>query len=288
MNIIWRCMAICVVLLPAGLAGQTGESLVTAELLADAATIRPGQTFRIGVLLKIKSGWHIYWTNPGDAGVPTVVKLTAPPGFVVGGWQYPVPVRFEQPGEITGYGYTDTVLLIAEAKAPPDLRTGSSVVFHARGSWLACEDVCMPGKSDVKLVLATADASKPAHADLFETWQERMPAAHDSPGRPIVGTHVDGTLSAGSEGAGFALTIDWKAPPRDVEWFPQTPAALAVEDVSVQTEARQTRVAFRARVLPGQRLEGGVLPTVLAWRDDRGRRLGISLPVHLRAAASQP
>src|SRR4051794_15776316 len=87
------------------------KDLVKAELRADVKTVRPGERFTVGVLLKIKPGWHVYWLNPGDSGLPTRVKFNLPEGFTAGPLKYPLPVRFDQAGGILGYGYHDEVML---------------------------------------------------------------------------------------------------------------------------------------------------------------------------------
>ena len=43
--------------------------------------------------MRTKPGWHGYWRNPGDAGLPMSVEWTLPPGWSVGPMRYPVPVK---------------------------------------------------------------------------------------------------------------------------------------------------------------------------------------------------
>src|SRR5262245_51255782 len=52
-----------------------GEPRVAATLLVDQAQAVPGGRVRAGVLLKMDPGWHIYWRNPGEAGLPSEVEL---------------------------------------------------------------------------------------------------------------------------------------------------------------------------------------------------------------------
>lgn len=270
------------------LAAQSKESLVAAELLADAATVQPGGTFHVGALFRIEPGWHIYWINPGDAGQPTTVQLKAPPGFVVGPWHYPVPTRFEQPGQITGYGYADSVLLIAEVRAPTDLRTGEAIRLEGRASWLVCKDVCVPGKADLKLVLNTGPAGRPANTELFRAWQDRLPQPPDAAASAVAGVEQSGVPPEGRKPGRFEVAIDWKQPPQRVEWFPQTPPALAINDIEVSTQGKRTRITFAARVLLGQSLDANSLPSIVGYNDIAGRERGISLAIHLHGPASQP
>src|ERR1700683_3237285 len=76
--------------------GQVGgqSSHVQASFVADVTGVAAGKPFAVGVLLKIDPGWHIYWKNPGDAGLPTLVKWDLPSGYSVGDLSYPTPPRF--------------------------------------------------------------------------------------------------------------------------------------------------------------------------------------------------
>src|SRR5687768_10730995 len=107
--------ALIVLSLTAGAAAAApNQDLVKAELLADTTAVRAGEPFTVGVLFRLKPEWHVYWTNPGDSGAPVTVRFQLPEGFTAGPVQYPVPVRFVQPGDMVGYGYHDALLLTAE------------------------------------------------------------------------------------------------------------------------------------------------------------------------------
>src|SRR5688500_19515152 len=104
----------------AGAAMPKANELVQAQLLADVSAVKPGEEFTLGVLLKIKPKWHIYWKYPGDAGLPTTVKWKLPDASAAASPQpelrFPLPVRFDQPGDVVGYGYKDEVLLMARSE----------------------------------------------------------------------------------------------------------------------------------------------------------------------------
>jgi len=51
------------------------------DTVANVSAIAPGQPFMLGFKFTIAPGWHIYWKNPGDSGLPTEVKLNLPEGF---------------------------------------------------------------------------------------------------------------------------------------------------------------------------------------------------------------
>jgi thiol:disulfide interchange protein DsbD len=41
------------------------------SLIAETKTIAPGQKLRVALVQEIEKGWHTYWVNPGDSGLPT-------------------------------------------------------------------------------------------------------------------------------------------------------------------------------------------------------------------------
>ena len=61
-----------------------------------------GETVHAVVELRVEEGWHIYWTNPGDSGLPTRLTFPEQTGLDFGPVQYPLPDRFVAPGEIEG------------------------------------------------------------------------------------------------------------------------------------------------------------------------------------------
>ena len=100
-------MAIAVLLLggPPAQAGGPAAPVdpVAARLIPEAAAIAQGQTLWVDLHLEMASGWHTYWQNPGDSGLPTTIDWKMPAGFKAGAIDWPVPERFVQ-GNIGNYG----------------------------------------------------------------------------------------------------------------------------------------------------------------------------------------
>src|ERR1700722_13414661 len=99
---------------------------VTVDLLSEEDSINPGRSFWVGVRLKMDKGWDTYWVNPGDSGFPTKVTWHVPDGFNVGPLNWPYPEKFSQE-TLTAYGYTDSVLLLAEVTPPKNISVGQKV-----------------------------------------------------------------------------------------------------------------------------------------------------------------
>ncbi|MEL6342779.1 MAG: protein-disulfide reductase DsbD domain-containing protein [Myxococcota bacterium] len=124
---------------------------VTATLVA--STLTAGQPGWIAVRYDIQPGWHIYWKNPGETGIPTTVQLTTPPRWDVGAAQYPGPERFMMPGDLVNYGY-DTHAAVLFPVTPQDVAAGT---ITASTRWLVCRDEkCVPGKATINLDLSSA------------------------------------------------------------------------------------------------------------------------------------
>ncbi|MCS6803577.1 MAG: protein-disulfide reductase DsbD family protein [Acidobacteriota bacterium] len=272
-------VVLCLLALPCS--GSTDKGAVQAELLADVAAIQPGKSFTVGVLLRMKPGWHVYWKNPGDSGLPTLVEFKVPQGFVLGPLQWPIPTRFDQPGNIVGYGYSDSVLFIAKVLAPKTVSLGSTIRIQAKVEWLSCEQVCIPGKANLSLTLPVSKAAAPANAELFASWQRRLPQESTGADSPLM-VRTSGSIPPNGTAGSFLLSIQWKSAPLHVEWYPTADEALVIEDVTCQTQATQTQVSFKVAILPGQRLSSTVLESLVVYTDTDGVRKGVIVPVRLR------
>lgn len=152
------------------LAGAEANSPVHAELIAEHASIQPGGTTRIGVYFALEEGWHIYSKEPGDAGLPTEITWSGPPGVTFGLLEWPTPEQFVDPGDITTFGYRGNVLLASRLGYAVDTLPSGAIPIHAEVQWLACKAICIPGSTELDLTLPVrAGPHVPTeHAALFD------------------------------------------------------------------------------------------------------------------------
>jgi thiol:disulfide interchange protein len=173
-------LVIAAAALPGWAAGPPDpKDLVKAELVADTASTAPATTLWVDLHLRIKPGWHVYWRNPGDSGLPTAIDWHLPTGFSAGAVRWPVPRHFVQNG-IGNYGYAETADLLVPVTVAKELVAGGSAALVAKASWLACADICIPGGSELSLTLpvTTAPAApNPATAALFAAVRRQLPIA---------------------------------------------------------------------------------------------------------------
>ncbi len=157
------------------LALNTASAAHTEVKLLLPAAAKTGETMIVGVQLKMESGWHTYWKNPGDAGQATEIKWQLPPGVTAGNIQWPLPQKLP-PAEVTTYGYENEVVLLVPLKldkgVPPGLLN-----LAAKVSWLECKDSCIPASAEIKGTLTAGSETKPsADSAQLKSWQAKVPA----------------------------------------------------------------------------------------------------------------
>ena len=151
-----------------------GVTLIEPGILADSETLVPGQPLTVGIRLSIADGWHTYWENPGDSGIPVTVTWEVPEGVRVGPLQWPVPRRLVEPGDLEVYGYKDEVVLMARVFARSGLDL-EEVTLKASVDWLVCRESCIPGDAELTLTLPVADEAVPVNRELFAEYRDRLP-----------------------------------------------------------------------------------------------------------------
>src|SRR6516164_8687511 len=155
------------------------KDLVKAELVAETASLAPASTLWVDLHLAIKPGWHVYWRNPGDSGLPTTIDWQLPAGLSAGDISWPVPERFVQSG-IGNYGYAGTADLLVPITVAKEVATGGTALLAADASWLVCAEICIPGGAALSLSLPVAGAPAapdPNVAALFAEARRRLPGA---------------------------------------------------------------------------------------------------------------
>lgn len=161
------------------------SSHTRVSLIADVREIRPGAPFTIGVLLRMDTGWHTYWRNPGESGLPTELNWTLPAGFTVGPTAWPLPEKKVEEGDLLTFAYTDEVMLLVPVTPPGDLVPGTTASFRVDANWLECERTCVPGEGNATLVLPVRDTEPvPTHASVFSRYRARIPVTA-GPAAPV-------------------------------------------------------------------------------------------------------
>ena len=143
------------------------QDIIRATLVSETSAIEPGKPLRVGLLLEAQKGWHTYWENPGDAGLPTSMKWTLPEGFSAGAIKWPAPERVKE-GDLVTHSYHDTVFLPVTITVPNALPADGKYTLEVKANWLVCKDICIPETADVAITLPVTENPAPsAQASLF-------------------------------------------------------------------------------------------------------------------------
>jgi len=148
--------------------GQAPETKVS--LIAKSNPAKMGSSTVLGIHFQIPVGWHMYWVNPGDAGMPPSVQWSLPAGWTTGDLEWPTPTRLVNAAGVD-YGYEGEVTLLT----PTKVGTGSGEIT-ANLRWLVCKDVCVPQKGTAKTSVAVGTtAGDAAGKQAIEAAEAKLP-----------------------------------------------------------------------------------------------------------------
>jgi thiol:disulfide interchange protein/DsbC/DsbD-like thiol-disulfide interchange protein len=206
---------------------KTGH--VVAELVGDETALVPGTTTTLALRLAIEPGWHTYWRNPGESGLPTTLDWYLPPGYAAGDILWPAP-RALPAGPLMNYGYEGEVFHLVPVSVPANATPDTQATLAARVDWLVCKETCIPEGADLALELPVAKAAQPSR------WHDSIAATRAAlPGPLPAGWRVSATAM------GSAITLSL-TPPANVR-DPGPLQFFAIADRRVEPSAPQKRIA---------------------------------------------
>lgn len=157
---------------------RTESEPVKVSMVMEKRSIQPGEPFWVALKVALEPGWHTYWKNPGETGIPCSVDWFLPEGFQVKGCQWPVPRRYVDAG-ISYFGYEGDFTLLVELIAPSNLKPRQDISLGATFRWIGCNsETCLPGDTDVSLVatvLAGAPETNPNVREIFDQARSHVP-----------------------------------------------------------------------------------------------------------------
>ena len=161
-----RLLTLLALLLMPALAQARG---IEPELVAEGPAPPSGEV-ELAIHMRPASGWHGYWLNPGDAGLPMEVKWQLPKGFAAGPLRYPVPTRLTVAG-IMNYVFERDYAVLVRLKVPAG--ASGTVPIRADARWLACTDkICVPEQGQLSVDLPVGTGT-PDRAE-FDTWRKAL------------------------------------------------------------------------------------------------------------------
>ena len=116
---------------------------------ATSKTSKPSMLLA-GVEIKLDAGWHTYWHDPGDTGVPPTFDFSGSDNVKSATVLWPAPQRFSDGAGGTSIGYVDHVILPVQV-APNDAARPSSL--HLKLGYAICGNLCIPAEAKLQLAL---------------------------------------------------------------------------------------------------------------------------------------
>ena len=182
---------------------------LTVDLVAEPTPIISGKTVTLALRFNPVPGWHIYWKNPGDSGLPPSVTWKLPPGWTASPLQFPFPEKILLP-PLVSYGYEQETLLLTTFTIPEYEKIPSLFPVEADIEWLVCKETCLPGKAHLNLTLSTQPKPNIDLQGLFDDVRKDLPTS--LPHIPI---------SAKTEGATLQLIVEPKTQVGSLNFFPE-------------------------------------------------------------------
>ncbi len=207
------------------------ENPVRAELISEVKSVQPGHPFWVAIHFKMDEGWHTYWKNPGEVGLPNKVKWDLPEGFEAGKLKWPYPEKIME-GDIAAFAYEGEVLLLSEIKTPASIE-GPEVTLKAEVGWLACKEICLPGEASVTLslpVTAETPEADERNKDLFSVTRSHLPVTE-----PAWGVKVESSWGK------FKLQFAALAQLESAEFFP---IEKRVVELSANQDFKKTKEGY--------------------------------------------
>jgi len=205
------------------------------RLVSAVGSVQPGESFHAALHVTLDDGWHTYWINAGDAGLPLYVTWDLPEGVEAGPLEWPAPHLIPVP-PLASYGYEGQLLLPVEISTPAGLRPGDTLRLAGETDFLVCAYICLPASGSVELKLpvrATRGEADPDWGAAIRDVRSRIP-------RPAVGW----TARAWTDESGYVVELEPKGETPSGEAAPgELPAPyLFVDSTAVVRHAAPQRV----------------------------------------------
>ncbi|OYV06043.1 MAG: hypothetical protein CFE26_08425 [Verrucomicrobiales bacterium VVV1] len=228
-------------ILPSG-AAPIHSGHASAELIASSSTFEASKPVNAAIRLTVDSGWHTYWTNPGEGGMKLGAEWVLPEGWSAGPLGWPVPIRFKT-GDLPGFGYVGEVIIPVTLTPPPGAPKAARIAVKL--DWLTCdESACIPGDAAPTLELSPGPSADTPSAPIIQKAMSQVPA-------PLEGL----ALSVAEEGKALILTLTAPAgaDPATMAAFPATPQVV---DPAATFKFLKSGASWTARVSRSEYLEG--------------------------------
>ncbi|ESQ77429.1 protein-disulfide reductase DsbD [Asticcacaulis sp. AC402] len=234
-------------------ASEGKSAHIEAKLIAVSPSVPQGGEVMLALDYKTAPGWHTYWINAGDTGLPPKFTWSLPDGVTIGAPRFPVPKAIPT-FDLMSYGYEDRTVLLLPLQNASKLGTGEALPLKARVDFLVCEKICIPESLEVSLRLTIGAISPGADAKTIAKAEKALPKL-----APFFGTIA---VSNGVAELGFAAR-DLPSPQNAYFFIAQEKVLSAPAPQTVDTGPG----GFTIRTKAAGGLPDGDLNGVLKFKD---------------------
>ncbi len=127
--------------------------------------------YRAAIEIALPDGWHTYWRNPGDAGLPPIFDTSASGNLAAFEVAFPAPERWTD-GFSTSIVYHDLAtfpvrIVPVDPGRPVDLQVAMTFGF--------CREICIPEAASFSARISPDDPPAPIAAALVAAAAARVP-----------------------------------------------------------------------------------------------------------------
>jgi len=250
----------------------------TTEIMPEATGVAPGGILWFAIRQTVRENWHVFWVNPGDAGIPLNLQWEMPNGFEAGEILYPAP-EFIPVGPLASYAHEGAPVFLVPVTAPQDAHIGETLDVAIDAAWQVCEQICVPEEARFEFALPVVAAPETIDETqaVFEQARAALPGEHD------------GEAAFTRAGNRFELTVQsWRhETARDVFFFP---AVEGLTTPAAEQTAFLTDGVLTISMEPGwvDDVGGDIVEGVVTFTDESGERRAFRLAAAIEGSLVAP
>jgi suppressor for copper-sensitivity B len=176
-----------------------------AKLLSAHETISSDQTtLNAALQTRLAPGWHSYWRNPGESGLPPKILWESSKNIESIEMLFPAPKRFQEL-DLTTFGYDGDVtyplnITLKEA--------GKAAKLDFTLETMVCKDICLPVTLPLSLEIEAGEGADSKHRSLIDYAHKKIPSSTETPQLKIENVTItkDAVVASIMSKRGFART----------------------------------------------------------------------------------
>ncbi|MCH7879297.1 MAG: hypothetical protein IH914_08305, partial [candidate division Zixibacteria bacterium] len=135
------------------------NSEARTRLLTPFGLEADGRTLWIGLEIQLEDGWHSYWKNPGDAGLPPEFTISDSGIIEALEINFTPPKFYPFGGGLDANGYADEVVYPIKLTLSESAASQTEVDLELGMFYLVCKHLCIPHDEEFKLLVSLTNSS---------------------------------------------------------------------------------------------------------------------------------